>query len=167
MKKILQNLGLLPVGSLNITNYSIRYDDLGRSEKILRDFVLDQSNIVSWTNYSEGPLSVNWLKDKRFLKRMDEWQAYFVKEEVDNIEYGEIIHKRKRFHHYHFRLGGELRDLIEREGITLTFPGFWDPVYYKDEKLVASVVAHEAIINLSLTSKQTQQLDHSDIFDKG
>lgn len=158
-KFILEQFGLFDFEIINKTNYVVDLNDLEKDKlQILSSFLLEKSSLVSWTNYSDWTfISNNWEYDREFQNFMSPIKSCFIKKTIDNIEYGEKIYSGKpRFSHFYFRIEGSVENLIHNDGPIVAGPGFWDPIYFKDNKIVAITIAHESLICLNLSDEEVE-----------
>ena len=129
--------------------HCIQIDSDTAANKTITKSLLEKSNIVCWTNYGRAGLfglGQKWEDTVAFKEKFAEFQLYFIEKTIDNIEYGEIVHKNMKFNHYFFKIEGAVKDFISQEGPIPVGNGFWDPIYYHDEDIVAITIAHEGVI---------------------
>ena len=143
----------------NVFNFIISSDDTEIVDSILTKFILDKCDTIAWTNYGRTSMfGPKWEKDPEFIEQMEHFQSELIKKTLDNIECGEMIHKRSVFNHYFFKLSGNVKKFVEEQGVISVAPGFWDPIYFKGKKMVAAVIAHEPIVMLNLTDNEAEKL---------
>jgi len=134
-------------------HYSL-YSESKQSIEELNNWLLENANIICWTNYPDSWFQIigltSWEKDSRFQKMMKKFEPYFIEKTIDNLEYGEIHHNGKnKFSHYFFKIEGKVKEFILKEGPIATSVGFWDPIYYRDQYMIANTIGHEGIVNIS------------------
>ena len=115
-------------------------------------WLVDRCDTVVWSNYGRRSLFPGfwqpWERDPGFEAAVSEMGEALVDSYCDRIEYGHIPHPRRTFRHFRFRLTGEVRTALLRGGFLLSFPGLWDPCYYRRNELVAAAICHEGSLLL-------------------
>jgi len=109
-------------------------------------------DVVVWTHYGHQPLIPDlwlpWEKHSGFTRAMKQFSGEFIEKTVDRIEYGHIEHRNTQFTHYAFHIKGAVKEALLESGCLLSFPGLWDPCYYRKGELIASAIGHEGMITM-------------------
>ena len=107
---------------------------------------------VVWSNDGRRPLIPGflrpWESHPGFRAAVADMGGQFAGSYDDDLEYGYIAHPRRTFRHYRFRVEGPVRRALLRDGPLLSFPGLWDPCYYRGSELLASAICHEGSLLL-------------------
>ena len=145
-----------------------------KNEKIIRKFLLSNSDKVRLT-------AIWWFefvffrivrkggeKDFEFTHVRDQLKKDFIIKVINNKKYESISQfKHSKFEHYFYRLSDSLKYKINSETliwkvtppISEFFYGFEDPVFYKKNKIIGSVISHESYIFLHLTDSDRKRLE--------
>jgi hypothetical protein len=164
--------------------YTLSFDKAQESEKIVRTFLLENSNIVrlteiSWTEIGFFKIKrFGGEKDRKFVETLEKLEPFFLKKITNNKRFDDIEQgKKSRFNHYYYRLSPILKSSINKQTLIwnsfppcseiLIFYGFEDLTFYKDDEMIGSVITHEPIIILHLTEPEKKKLEKQGVvFDK-
>ncbi len=145
------------------------------SEKLVRDYLLRNSDTVRFTKSPEGQLVGFFRYEKfadspRFTETLKKLEKYFIKTMRNNERFNEIPQgKNDLYEHYFYRLEPGLKKLINKETIfyytippsSENFYALEDPTYYKKGKMLGSVTGHEPCVFLYITEKEKRKLEKS------
>lgn len=162
---------------MSIHEYSISFDIDSEAERIIRDFLLRNSNIVRFTeiHWTEGSIfkrkKCGGLQDENFRETLNTLQEFFIKTEINNKKYSDIEQGKHIYTHYFYTLSPQIKTLINDETLLWDrspycsnhFYGFEDVTFYYDNFMRGSVITHEPIIILFLTPEEKNQLQRSGI----
>lgn len=156
--------------------YHIYSDNLKKTERTVARFLLENADIVRFTNVRWFHIGFSGFgrkgneKDERFIKTIKSLENYLIRKVVNNKRYNNIPQGRKRYEHYLYRLSNKLREMIKKEGIiwnsysSKRFYGFEDPAFYKNKQMIGCMISHEPIVILYLTSSERKKLEEEGVF---
>lgn len=163
------------------TQYMTTFENTKESEGVLRKFLFDNSDKVRFTNtpiafeaekkgnkfmiMSDGVAEAE--SGQEFQKTLEELKPDFIKQVINNKKYNDIEQSRNsRFTHYFYKLSNKIKEMITEETLFFHYPvnqskfhGFEDPTFYKGEEMIASVISHEPLVFLYLTTKEKEYLE--------
>lgn len=156
---------------MNKKKYTISFDKAIKSEKIIRKFLLKNSDKVRFTVVYESTVSSknfksykeNAYKNPKFIKLLNSIKKDLIKKTQKT---GKFLFFKTHYEYYFYNLSKELKELINKNTLTTstinrTYPLIYteDPVFYKEKIIIGSVVSHEPVITLYLSSKEKDLLE--------
>ena len=169
--------------------YEVIYENAENSEKIIRKFLLDSSNVVMFANVPtlvinkskfKKPRLFGHERDPEFIKFLKKIKKDFIKKiyKDRNCHMSKYGGCQDSYHgyHYYYSLSKEIKDMVNKEtlipynsinrpvrNIRKQFYHFEDPTFFKDNKLVGYVITHEPEFKLFLTLHEKQTLEKNDV----
>lgn len=149
---------------------TISYDNARKSEKLIRDLLLDKSNVIRLTevHWREGFFfrKFGGEKDLKFVEVINKLNQAFIKKITNNKRFDLVQGKKAQFNHYFYKLTPTLKNFINEETLfwnyappnSKHFYGFEDIAFYKNDTMLGSIITHESIITLYLSDAELKKL---------
>lgn len=151
--------------------YSISFQKAEKYEKKIRKFFLDHADVVRLTEAHWNELRFFYIKrrggesDPKFKETMKTLHPFFQKTMKNQKKYNDVLQQgNTQFVHHFFRLTPKLKKCFEKEGllfdliVSRNFYGLEDPTFYKKGVMRGSVISHEPIIIVYLTTKERNSI---------
>ena len=139
-------------------------------EQILRCFLIHNTDTIRLTRIIWHHLILPYKtigsdKDPKFIQLVTSLKDDLIKKEVSNKKFNDVEQgKRKRFEHYYYKLSPAIIKTLNTETLSFKTPpntlfyGFEDPTFYKNNRMIASIISHENTAILYLDDKQAKEL---------
>ncbi len=152
--------------------YTLSFQNAEKSEKMIKKFLLERSDKIKMiivpiykehASWFKKPLEHNIYKKPSFIKFLKSFEKDFINKKS---------HRERSFgfkyyyEAYTYRLSKKLKSLLQRVNLTETINdritglyGFEDPVFYKNNEVIAEIISHEPIFTLYLTENEKKELE--------
>lgn len=150
-------------------------------ELIIRNFVFNKADTLRLTRHqwSIGCFPPFWFlssfqkgknTDPNYKKVFQEIQSDFIKKESNNFKYDDLKQSRESEHHY-LKLSEKIKKRLISSTLLWQFDemdlkswyGYEDPTFYRDNKLICSVISHEEMVIFDLENEEYQTLKEQGI----
>jgi len=158
--------------------YTISFKNAGKSERIIKNFLLNRTDKIRFTL---TPYYTEWINFKRI--KYDQYKnSGFIKFlkliEKDLInkktKKGKLFGFRYHYEYYAYKLSKRLKSILNKTRLTFTinnkikgFYGFYDPCFYRKNKITAKIISHEPMFLLYLTKKEKKILEEKGVIFDG
>jgi len=153
--------------------YNISFDSAREQEEMVRKYLLEKADIVRYTNYpNEWALGILVIipfpiykncRGKEFQKSLQEFKADFIKKETNNMLYNGVPQENHLVDHYYYRLSDRMKKFINEITLLSNPLGFADPTFYKENKIICSIISHEPVFVFILDDSERQELNQKGI----
>lgn len=150
-----------------------------QSEKLIKKFIFNNANKVCFSEFHDYKLGffyckkIGGMRDGKFLETLDKLNKDRIDLNIQKIQNDKKIYghtkigwKKNQYHSY--KLSDEIKNIFFDEYMCdilyKHLYGLIDPMFYKNDELVASVINHERYIFLySLDEKQLKYFSDNNI----
>jgi len=153
------------------------YKKIKKSEKIIRNFLLKNSDTLRLTEHKWSEIKFFKIKrhggekDEKFVSVLELLKPYFIKKVISDKKFNDIKQLGKsEFTHYLYKLSPKLKSLLNKETLfwhhcfeSKNFYGFEDPTFYNKNTMLACAVTHEPYIVLYLTQQEKKLLEKQEV----
>lgn len=163
-------------------NYYIQEEEFDRQEDLIKAFLFKECDTVRFTqkqDISLGCFSCScsgcffwplflmlWpFGNKRkaeLAKQLKTFKPDLIRIEKNSSAYNDIPQSKYPGNtHYFYKLSDKMIKRITKSGLTANFSELDDMTFYKKDKLVAAVIAHEKMVVFCMTEKDKQKANRA------
>ncbi len=151
--------------------YWCEFDKATRYEPIIREYLFNNSNIIRLTNIITLSIGLFYFKtigskkDKRFINTLETLNNLFLKKEINNKRFNDVVQFKKSKHeHYFYKFDKTITNYLNEESLLFDFVkskyfyGFEDPTFYNNQEMIGCIITHEPQIVLYIPDEDKMYL---------